>query len=66
MKFDVLLDLILEGTARLAEASAIAQRMRVEGRDTLTDEEVKGLQDADDASAARQQAAIDATKREGR
>lgn len=58
-----LLTLLTEGRDLLRRAQTRlqwAERLRAEGRDTLTQEEWDGVIARDDEAAARQQAAIDA------
>jgi hypothetical protein len=58
-----LLTLLTEGRALLRRAQTRldwAERLKLEGRDALTQEEWDGVLARDDEAAARQQAAIDA------
>lgn len=56
---DTALSLLIALLNQAGAISAIIQRMRIEGRDTLTPEEWQEILDRDDAARAAQQAALE-------
>jgi hypothetical protein len=61
-----LFDEVKEYVERIRARVALADKLRAEGRDTLTAEEWTEIRAKDDAAAARQQEAIERARGEGR
>lgn len=62
MKIELALQLLLAMLNQVGTLGAAIRKAREEGRDDLTDEELKPFRDADDEARARLQAEIDRQK----
>lgn len=60
MKIDIALELLIALIAQSQSISLLIQKARSENRETLTEEEWKGITTAADAARARLAAALDA------